>query len=439
MEGENQNQGPAGTGRDPIPPDEVQANTNDDTQDPDETLDPDRPEDITKIERMRKQLVVDKLVATLHENKALMAEKKALADDSQRQNANITKLNIKLKQISDQNAAILAELNKTTSQLEDEKADNKDLLSQLETAMDNVKSQKIMLLIDSMSLVLTPMLTDGKYNWTINTNLDKVEDILKLAQDQSKLNQIQEHDKVVMIAGLANICSGENGRQVATKLLDVAQRIVRHTGVEVALLAIPPANKYQAQVLLCNMRLSKASLVPGIQYIALEDLHEMERSKSLDDDTTLSVDGINTLIREMEKGIVINPTRRPVTPLAPPDNSASTSDKSKSSSKSKSKAAAKSDTDSCTESDSDVEEILEIRREQGGRLIGLGGERVKSLCIKHKASIFVVDDIDDDNKSVVKVKGPEKNVQNAMNHVKKILKIRDVQTGMSPKPKKHKK
>lgn len=428
-------------------------NQNQDQIGPDETLDPDRAEDLAKIERMRKQMLITKLVTALNDNKTLGNDKKTINDDNQKLRGQISTLNAKLNQMSDQKSALLLELNKTTNLLEDAKSDNVDLLGQLETAMENMKSPKVMFIVDDMRTLISPVLKDGKYSWTICQDIAKVEDITRLTHDQSQLSRIQEHDIVVMLAGLANIKLGENGRQVATKLLETAERIVRHTGVEVVILALPPTKVVQAQVLLCNMRLSKSNQVPGIQYIPLEDLHEMERSKSLDGDTTLSSEGIDLLIKEMESKIIINPTRRPVIPLQPAipvtpvipvppagDSASATDSKPKSKSKAK-KALPKSDTESDSTSDSEFEEILNIRRDQGGRLIGLGGERIKTLCAKHKAGIFVIDDIDDDDKSVVKIKGSEQNVRSALNHVKKILKIkntRDPLSGVSPKPKKHK-
>ncbi len=120
---------------------------------------------------------------------------------------------------------------------------------------------------------------DCKHDWTLCTAVTKISDIADLLKNDKIVNEIKSHDKVVIACGHYNLANNENGRQVATSLLKMAEKITEATGLEVGILGIPPTHIRPGQALLCNTRLAKMPELPSINFISLSKLENLEKSK----------------------------------------------------------------------------------------------------------------------------------------------------------------
>ncbi len=250
------------------------------------------------------------------ENVTLQEEKKnmGLRISDLKKELDTTKKNLDTEKTK--RSEVLEELASTSQLLEEQKKLTEELLEQLDDDCEepiNNNFKKVMLLMDSTRLNIRPYLMDGRHNWTMCTTVDKVNDIVELLQNPTYLAEIKGHDKVVIACGLQNILENENGRQVATNLLKMAERVTKATGLEVAIVALPPTNIKPGQALLCNMRLGKMPQVPNIEFVSLDKLDSMEKKKVLNEENSLTPEAAKIMVQILND-IEVSGTRQMADP-----------------------------------------------------------------------------------------------------------------------------
>ncbi len=400
-----------------------------------------------KLKRMNKDKLIDKLKKLKSENAKLQTQNDALSADNTSVKADMCKLKTKIQALEIQRDSILDDLSNTTSKLDDQTAITKDLLDQLQN-YDPTVTKKILLLMDKNRIALRPYLKDDRFEFTFCTIIDEISDIISLLNDENGIEEIRKHDKVIVSVGQSDILDGNlNGRAAATKILHVAESIV-NLGVEVAVIAIPPAKNKQGQVLLCNTRMSKMPDIKGIDYIGLDKLSEMEKDKILLDVSTLTPDGAKEMAKILLDNLVVKgeslPVKKPseqkdVTPKPGPSGLMHKPEKMIV------KIKTRSDSSDSSDDEPEVEETMFIKQSEVGRIIGIRGTRIKALQAKTGATMYVEDyEKDGITKSWVFISGKERCVKQAKEEIAKVMREKSTAprgplSGTSPKPKKQKK
>ncbi len=378
------------------------------------------------LDKMNKQELFDTATKLTAEQKDLANEIKNLKDELAQANKIVTR-------VTTERDNALDELTTTTARLDDEKKLTEDLLEQLDIDSDNVNKKKAVLLImDCNRLAIKSQLGDAPFDYTISTTVDTVSDIDELINGH--LEVLKSHDKVVLSCGLDDILQGENGRAVATSLLKAAEKIVSTTGTEVAILAVRPSTVRPGQVLLCNTRLAKMPAVPGIDFINLDQLEAIEKSKIISEDNCLTPEGAKVLMSILNN-ITVTGTKR--VPKQSDDNKEN--NKPIPSAPKPGPAAPRKDSTSSDDDQTVIEETAPIKHSDIGRIIGFKGDRISSLRAKTGANIYVQDKRKEGwKKSLVLYKGRPDNVSHAKDEIDRIVN-RSKPSGSSPIAKKPKK
>ncbi len=396
--------------------------------------DTDTEEEMKTLKGKKKQDLLDQLTKVMQQNRVL--------------NDTVAKLNKKISNLQMEKNSLLDDLTSTSSQLDDQRKITQDLLDQIDVDEPEDK-KKIMLLMDTNRTVVRSHLQNTKYDWTVCTLIDTIDDITALLGDNGILTEIKKHDKVILSAGRMDIIeTGLTGRATATKLLSVAEQIVRLCSIEVTILAVPPTRNKPGQVMVCNARLSKSNIARGISFISLSSLHEMDKDKSLADEATLSPEGAKVLVAQVMKELVIGKIVCP--PAADAADAAATTSNGNQSKmrgitdfapdQNDKKPTKKRNDDS---SDEEIEETVHLKDDYVGKVIGSGGKRIKSIQSLTDTRIDIEKYKNEDGEITnwAFITGKAANVNQAKEEIKRIMqgKSRAPPVGSSPKTKKVKK
>jgi hypothetical protein len=364
------------------------------------------------------------------ENKVLVDGKAVACDTIAVLKMKVTSLEAGNGNLEVDKTNLMDELAATCGRLDDQCKITADLLDQLEADTNTHNQVKsVMLLWDKASIAAKPFLCDDKYKYTLCKTINMIEDITLLIENKVHLQNIMSHDKVVILAGIGNIVAGENGREVAAKMLAAAEKVYNKSGTPVAIIAIPPTKSKQGHALLFNSRLEKAN-VGGIEFIKLEELARQEKIKILLDDYNLNPYGAQMLVKTVEDMITLT------------DGEKMTVLPTKTSMKCKEKEPP---ADSESESDEELlEEIISIRNEDVGKIIGSHGARVRAIMAKTGANVFLDKiEVNGEKKWAAFIKGSDDGVKAAKKEIIKIQKEKKNKdrssAGASPRGKRLKK
>ncbi len=422
--------------------------------------------DSKKLKKTNKDLIIVKLQKAWTTNDKLQKDIDTLTASNSDAQSEISRLRSRVQALMTERSSLVDELSKTSHQLDNQKAITQDLLDQIDNEEPDV-AKSILLLMDKNRLALRAYLNDPRFEFTVCTIIDDLDDMVTLLNDEQGIQQIQSHDKVVIAVGQYDILEGHwNGRAVATKLLSIAETIVG-MGVETTILGIPPTSAKQGQVLLCNTRLAKMPSISGIDFVPIDAVHEMDKDKAISDTSTLTPDAAKLIAKILLDNLHVTGVRllEKKQPDQKPDqnkpDSAGTSGGAGASGgagssggvpkikPAKPQEPARPDPESeeseDDDSDSIIEETIYIRQGDVGKIIGLRGARIKALQAKTGATVFVEDfEKDGDTKSWAFIKGKPSCVKEAKAEIQRILKEksqapRGPTMGASPKPKKQKK
>ncbi len=367
-------------------------------------------------------------------------------DDALEQNRQLMQKNVTLE--TEKNDT-LADLATVTAQLDDQKALTRDLLQQLDkdiAAEAEAKKKKVMVIMDEVRATIRPYLSDT-HKWTLCTIANTTDEVRHLIDDKSHLHEIKSHDMVILSCGRSQIIDGETGRAVAESIKKLAQYLADVTGLDICVLPIPPTRASPGQALLCNMRLKDMLAdITGVKLISLDKLTCLDKSNTLTDDNVLTPAGGKTLA-DIVNSITVAGTRRMIKASndCPEDEDKENKKEEKGvkggSKNEKKKNESSDSSDSDTSEDEMEEEIIQIKHDLIGPIIGKDGGKIQSLRAKTGAMISVLDTQPMGLKrSKVTIKGKRGPVQAACFEINRIINrvYRQKPVGNSPKPKKSK-
>ncbi len=373
-------------------------------------------------------------------NKDLLTENKSLVELKLQLKNELTTLGSRIIDLEEEKKQLIEELSETTAKLENQQIITQDLLDQLSGEIEQASPKyKVLLMMDRTRISIQPFIQGGKYDYTICDMTDSIEDIQMMMEEQNHIDELRKYDMVVLAAGKENLMKGVTGLTCARDIIQLANSMT-DIGMQVTILAIPPMKFKLGQKLLCNTTLSKQSN-ENIQYIPLD---EMDIPGVLQaDNTTLTPEAAKQLMCIINKKLKVN--KKPEIKEVPVLNiERKVNENSKANVEVRMPPNVNRGSGPTADDREETEDVIQLTKAEKGKIIGLGGNRIKTLRKISGANIYVEDiEKNGEEMGLAIIKGETECVRVARREILQILKEKPGRglktTGNSPLAKKQRK